>query len=116
MENQVVAIDEHDRTLLILSNASMKSSWVRTEIEHARDKERVSGRVVLFPIALTSYETVRTWAQFNPDIGDDNARRIREFYIPDFSNWRDQNAYTVTLSRLITALRANAEGASGPRM
>jgi hypothetical protein len=107
LEQVVQAINEHDRVLLILSDSSMKSSWVRTEIEHARAKERAKSDVVLFPIALTPYEKVRTWTQFNADIGDDNARRIREFYIPDFSNWNEQNAYSDAFSGLVKALRAS---------
>jgi TIR domain-containing protein len=113
LEQVARAITDHDRMLLILSDASLNSSWVRTEIEYAREKERSSGKVVLFPIALASYETVKKWTQFNPDIGDDNARRIREFYIPDFSNWHDRLAYDRSLGRLIRALQTDTH--DGPR-
>lgn len=38
------AIRAHDRLLLILSEDSMNSEWVKTEIANAREKERREGR------------------------------------------------------------------------
>jgi len=105
------AIRKYDRLLLILSESSMISEWVRTEIEHAREKERLSGKHVLFPLALVPFKTVKAWRQFNAEIGSDNARRIREFYIPDFSKWKEHDAYSAAFARLLEALRT--EGTQG---
>jgi len=87
----------------------MASRWVRTEIEHALVKERLGNRHVLFPLGLVEFEAVKSWKQFNADIGDDNARRIREFHIPDFSRWKDREAYKAAFDRLLRDLRAGDE-------
>jgi hypothetical protein len=83
------AIRIYDRLLLILSEASMESEWVKTEIANARQKEVNQKRQVLFPISLVPYASVRQWKCFDADTGKDSAREIREYFIPDFSNWRD---------------------------
>lgn len=89
------------------------SSWVRTEIERAREKERTSSGKILFPIALAPFERVREWRQFDADLGEDIARRVRQFYIPNFSNWKDHDAYQVAFDRLHRDLRAEDQQ-SGP--
>jgi uncharacterized protein YjbI with pentapeptide repeats len=100
------AIHRQDRLLLILSQASMSSNWVKTEIENARAKERLQMRPVLFPIRLVPFSVVQKWKLFDPDRGDDSAREVRDYYIPDFENWRDNKSYQVALNRLIKDLRA----------
>jgi hypothetical protein len=99
------AIRVYDRLLLILSEHSMSSEWVNTEIANARRKEREKGRRVLFPILLVSFETVRDWRCFDADTGKDSAREIREYFIPDFSNWKDHDAYMQAFERLLRDLR-----------
>ena len=42
------AIRVYDKLLLILSDASMSSEWVSTEISKARKRERHEGRRMLF--------------------------------------------------------------------
>ena len=79
----------YDRLLLILSSDSMNSQWVKTEIAHARQKELDENRHVLFPISIVPFETIKTWKDFDADIGKDSARDIREHYIPDFSDWKE---------------------------
>jgi len=32
---------------------------------------------------------------------------IREYFIPDFSNWKDHDSYLVALNRLITDLKSS---------
>ena len=31
--------------------------------------------------------------RFDADTGKDSAREIREYFIPDFSNWKDHDSY-----------------------
>lgn len=102
------AIRVYDRLLLILSRESMESSWVKLEIGKARKKEVASKRRVLFPIAIASVDEIGQWEQFNADIGEDSAREIREYYLPDFSQWKDHDAYTRELARLVDALKSPA--------
>jgi TIR domain len=100
------AIRLHDRLLLILSSASMASKWVRTEIAKARKREERDKRRVLFPVRLVSFEDVRDWECFDADIGIDSASEIREYFIPDFSNWKDHDQYQKTFDRLLRDLKA----------
>jgi uncharacterized protein YjbI with pentapeptide repeats len=103
------AIRLHDKLLLVLSTASMSSEWVATEISKARRRERKEGKRVLFPIRLVDFEAMRDWECFDADAGKDSAREIREYFIPDFSIWKDHDAFETALARLLNDLRASAE-------
>jgi len=106
------AIQLQDRTLLILSPASMESKWVKTEMRKARKREIEEGRRVLFPICICPFETVRKWECFYADEGIDLAEEIREYFIPDFSNWKDHDSYRLAFDRLLDDLHGKAEPAS----
>ncbi|MFZ0318607.1 MAG: toll/interleukin-1 receptor domain-containing protein [Candidatus Sulfotelmatobacter sp.] len=101
------AIRLHDKLLLILSPHSMESEWVKTEIAKARKREVRDKRRVLFPIRLAPFETLRDWECFDADTGKDSAREIREYFIPDFSNWKDHDSYQEAFDRLIGDLKAS---------
>jgi hypothetical protein len=100
------AIRVYDRLLLILSPSSMGSEWVKTEIAKARKKEVREKRRVLFPIRLCTFEALRDWECFDADTGKDSAREIREYFIPDFSNWKDHDSYHKAFQRLLSDLKA----------
>jgi len=100
------AITVYDRLLLILSEHSMSSEWVKTEIANARQREIRESRQMLFPISLVPFENIRGWKAFDADTGKDSAREIREYYIPDFSNWKDGVSYEHAFRRLARDLRA----------
>ena len=106
------AIRVYDKLLLILSKASMASEWVRTEIAIARKREVEQKKEVLFPIGLCPYKTIRKWEYFDSDIGKDSAREIREFHIPDFSNWKDHDTYKLAFDRLLDDLHGKPVPAS----
>ncbi len=40
-----------------------------------------------------SFETIRDWGRFDADAGKDSAREIREYFIPDFSDWKNHDEY-----------------------
>jgi len=102
------AIRVYDRLVLILSHESMESPWVKTEIAKARRKQKAQNRHVLFPLALLPFADIQTWEQFDADLGDDAAKEIREFYVPDFSTWKsDADKYQKEFSRLLNALSSN---------
>jgi hypothetical protein len=101
------AIKMYDKLLLILSKESMGSAWVKTEISKARKKEKESARTVLFPIRLIPFDDLRAWEQFDADLGEDAAKEIREFYLPDFSEWKRHDAYQPAFERLVTALKSD---------
>jgi hypothetical protein len=100
------AIHLHDRLLLILSEHSMWSEWVRTEIAKARTREPEEGKRVLFPVRLVDFERLRDWECFDGDTGKDSAREVREYFIPDFSNWTDHDSYQMAFQRLVRDLKA----------
>jgi uncharacterized protein YjbI with pentapeptide repeats len=102
------AIRTHDRLLLIVSDASMSSNWVKTEIADARAREVKEKRQMLFPIGLSPFERIESWKQFDAGTGIDSASEIRQYFIPDFSNWRDHDSYARAFGRLLRDLSISA--------
>jgi uncharacterized protein YjbI with pentapeptide repeats len=103
------AIRLYDRLLLILSRDSMESEWVKTEIAKARKRETREKRRMLFPVRLVKFETLRDWECFDADTGKDSAQEIREYFVPDFSKWKDHDSYQKAFDRLLKDLKAEAE-------
>jgi len=102
------AMASYHRLLLILSEHSMNSKWVKTEIAEAREREAAEGKQLLIPIRLVDYERIKDWQCFDADRGEDSAREIREYFIPDFTNWKDSSAYQKSFDRLLRDLKASA--------
>ena len=100
------AIRIYDKLLLILSHDSMNSQWAKTEIANARTRETQQKRRMLFPITLVPFERIRAWKLFDADTGIDSARETREYYVPDFSNWKSHDSYTAAFERLVRDLKA----------
>jgi hypothetical protein len=100
------AIQIHDRLLIVLSEHSIQSERVMTEIRKAREAEKKEKRRKLFPIRLTDFETLRDWTCFDADSGKDLAVEVREYFIPDFSNWKNHDAFESTFARLKKDLEA----------
>jgi hypothetical protein len=102
-----VAIRVHEKLLLVLSPQSINSEWVKTEIAKARKREVKEGRRMLFPVRLgISFKELQDWECFDVDTGKDSAREIREYFIPDFSNWKDHDAYQQSLQQLLEGLQS----------
>jgi uncharacterized protein YjbI with pentapeptide repeats len=91
------AIRIHDKLLIVLSENSIRSSWVEKEVKTAFEKERKSGGIVLFPIKLDDgvMNTDQAWAA--------ELRRTR--HIGDFSIWRDKESYQKAFDRLLRDLQ-----------
>jgi TIR domain/Pentapeptide repeats (8 copies) len=100
------AIQLHDRLLLVLSKDSIQSKWVEREIRKARKAERLEKRRKLFPIRLVDMKTLRAWECLDSDTGEDLAEEVRKYHIPDFSNWKDHDAFESAFSRLKKDLEA----------
>ena len=107
------AIRVYDRLLLILSPSSMKSEWVQTEIAKARKREKQESHRMLFPVRLVGFQELQAWECFDADVGKDSAREIREYYVPDFSTWKDHDSYTKEFEKLVRDLKA-APGSAHP--
>lgn len=96
------AIRLHDKLLVVLSETSVGSSWVESEVESALERERkAKDQVVLFPIRLDEavMETKQAWAA--------DIRRQR--HMGDFRNWRDHHAYQKAFQRLLRDLKGTVE-------
>lgn len=106
------AIRVYERLLLILSPASMTSEWVMTEINKARKREKQEKRRMLFPVRLVAYEALQEWECFDSDLGKDSAREIREYYVPDFSNWKDHDSYQKEFEHLLRDLKTDEKQTS----
>ncbi len=74
------AVQSREKLLVVLSKSSLKSDWVRKEVQLARQKEGNGNREVLLPIRLDSAISSSTvdWAI---------AIRKRR-HITDFQNWQ----------------------------
>jgi hypothetical protein len=107
------AIRLHDKLLLVLSKASMESGWVRHEIKQAVERQRREKRQLLFPISLVSRKVIKAWSAFDSDLGRDLAELVREYHIPDFSKWKDLDAFEAAFARLLKDLKA--EESTGAR-
>ena len=91
------AIRLHDKLLLVLSDHSIESAWVESEVEAAMERERREKTTVLFPVRLDDaiMETDQAWAE--------EIRRTR--HIGDFRNWKSFDRYQRSLERLVRDLK-----------
>ncbi|MEJ0037872.1 MAG: toll/interleukin-1 receptor domain-containing protein [Gammaproteobacteria bacterium] len=95
------AIHEHDRLIVVLSAESMKSSWVREEIELAWGHKRES----LMPIRLCDIALVKSWTANHPNLPD-----LADLYsVLDFSAWQTEAEYSSALEMLLRALAGGAD-------
>jgi hypothetical protein len=86
----------HEKLLLVLSEDSVKSSWVEKEVETAFEKESARNETVLFPIRLddTVMDIKTGWPA--------DIRRARN--IGDFKDWKNHDAYQKSFARLLRDL------------
>ncbi len=98
------AIRVYDKLIIVLSESSMRSSWVAREIQWARKRETQTKSKILFPIAIVPFDSVRAWELLDLETGIDLASEIRSYYIPDFS--RAEN-FGRAVERLLNDLQAN---------
>jgi hypothetical protein len=103
------AIRVYDKLLLILSDNSINSNWVKTEIANARETEQQK-RQMLFPITVVPFDRIKSWKLFDADTGIDSACEIREYFVPDFSTWKAHDSYTKAFERLVRDLKASPGG------
>ena len=90
----------YDKLMVILTENSIRSSWVEEEVEAALEKERMQGgKLVLFPIRLDDavVDTDLAWAA--------SLRRTR--HIGDFRNWKNHDAFKKAFDRLLRDLKSS---------
>jgi hypothetical protein len=91
------AIQMQDRSLLLLSEYSIASTWAENEVEAVLEKEDRQKREILFPIRVDEVvmQTPKAWAA--------TLRRTR--HIGDFTAWTDPVNYQVVFERLLRDLK-----------
>jgi hypothetical protein len=103
------AIRVYDKLIIVLSEASLHSKWVIKEIRKARKVELANNRRKFFPIRLLDMKVVDDWECYDPESGQDLAAEVREYFIPDFSHWKDHDAFEAAFAKLLEALKATEE-------
>ena len=103
------AIRVHDKLVVVLSEHSLQSDWVAHELKLTRKREKELGKQMLFPIRLVGYDVLRDWELFDADTVTDLAAEVRQYFIPDFSEWQDPTKYQAAFDRLLRDLKT--EGA-----
>lgn len=96
-EQLIAAIKEHDRTITVLSENSLRSKWVLKEVQAALYYKREG----FTPIRLCDIKPIQSFVKKNdirPDIVD-------SFPIPDFSNWSNKEAFEEVMSKLLQSIR-----------
>lgn len=93
----------HDKLLLILSENSIDSNWVESEVETALEEEKkrqLQQQTVLFPIRLdnTVMETNQAWA----------ATIRRQRHIGDFTDWKEHDSYKRAFDKLLQDLKGKS--------
>jgi hypothetical protein len=88
----------YDKLLLVLSEHSLKSTWVEREVVAAFEKEQQQDQRVLFPIRLDEsvMQATEAWA----------ADIRRRKHIGDFTRWKQHDDYQQALERLLRDLKA----------
>lgn len=86
-----------DKLLVILSEHSIESTWVKDEVNKAYAEERRRGKKIIFPIRLdeSAFNTDKAWV----------TKISENRLIGDFRNWKDHNSYLKSFKRLMRDLK-----------
>jgi hypothetical protein len=59
------------------------------------------------PSRSTDYATLKKWDCLDSDTGEDLAEEVRKYHIPNFSNWKNHDAFEAAFARLEKDLHAS---------
>jgi uncharacterized protein YjbI with pentapeptide repeats len=95
------AISTQEKLLLILSEHSIKSRWVKYEVGRVLNREIEQDRKILYPIHVddTVFKSTDGWA------ADLRAHR----HIGDFTDWQNPTAYQEAFTRLLQHLKLSGK-------
>ena len=97
------AIQLNPTFLLVLSERSVESDWVEWEAEKARKLEKKIGRNVLCPVALDGSWKTCSWS-------GPLRNQIKKYYVVNFSEWQNSEAFSEPFKRLIEGLGIHYPG------
>ena len=95
-----VPVRQRDRLLLVLSEASIASTWARREVQAALEREEREQEPVLVLVRLDE-AAVHTEVAWAAELG-----RTRP--VADFTGWEDAESYQQALARLLGDLTGDA--------
>jgi uncharacterized protein YjbI with pentapeptide repeats len=100
------AIRVYDKFIIVLSPESLRSKWVMNEVRRTRKAELANNQRKFFPIALMDYREIEGWECLDPETGTDLAAEIREYYVPDFRDWKNHDSFEKAFTQLLEGLKA----------
>jgi hypothetical protein len=94
------AVRLRDKVVLILSEHSIRSGWVKDEVTTAFEEEQKRGQRVVFPLRLDDavMTTAEAWGS-----------KLRARNIGDFLRWKDHDAYKKSFDRVLRDLQRASE-------
>ena len=105
------AIKVHDKLILICSKRSTVRPAVIEEIVETMELQQKTGTMKLFPIRLDNFlfsEEMKALAKDRTATGDwptNWIAKICAFHVPDFSKWKQPDAYQTALQTLLRDLK-----------
>src|SRR6185295_1472127 len=100
------AIRVYDKFIIVLSPESLRSKWVMNEVRRTRKAELANNQRKFFPIALMDYRELEDWECIDPETGTDLAAEIREYFVPDFREWKNHDSFERAFAQLLEGLKA----------
>lgn len=101
LEGQIYrGLSSQDKLLLVLSESSIQSQWVETELRKAISLERERASEIVFPLRLDR----SVFHTNSPLLGD----LARSRHIADFEGWQDEADYHRHLKQLVRDLTISA--------
>jgi len=96
----------HEKLLLVLSEESLKSGWLKTELSFFREREETEGRNIILPVSLLRLSRLEQWKCFDPETGRDLAAEVRRLHIPIFAGWeKSPETYGTAFASLLESFR-----------
>lgn len=108
-EGIFTAIDSFDRLIVVLSQHSIGSQWVKTELHRAFSRQRKEGRNVLFPVSLVPFSILQGWTSFDADSGKDLAVELREYLIPALGDPTSEDEFSRFVDAIVKGLAATGD-------
>ena len=102
----IQALGENDKLVLVLSDHSMASDWIASELKAIRELEKQERRRLLFPVSLASPLMVQSWTLMEPGSFINLAKELRQYPIPNFHDLHHEPSYEAALVQLLRDLKS----------
>src|SRR5262249_9986711 len=99
----------YDKLFVVLSEASMESEWVQSEVRRVLTAETRPGPRKLFPIRLVDVDMINNWEAPGVIGGEPLSLAVQKYFVADFTDWKHEEAFESAFALLLRSLRAAAE-------